>query len=479
MEDKFLASMMRAKDVSLIEKFKLYKANNKDEYNKPDSEAKIALLEEVKNYDFSQHGTTKQMIDFCLELRSAYERFTEQVIDAAKPFMKFEILTFPQLREAINRWNYTRNFVYDICNGINWKRKKNETIYELVKKADSESFWIYLVNHQILTEDDLDMLLWGQKATVPKITKSSITFTLGFPEGGFTVPITDYEPQRVMDTRYLFTAERAIYASAVSIAYKRKMLLWEKNENTIADAIKNIFFLKTSSPTEEEILELALQYGPCVPSYPGGSYGNVYEMAMSCLKRPANLLKIARLMKTATAWEQIVEKLELSKQEPNKVLRIAKISGYPSVWQIFFYANKNKVSVPHEELMRVGKKFKELALWAVLLKHIDYSQVSIDWIFKFVKVCGLEVVPHMQQICKKKYKSTEACNCMEAISSGFDWKSVSYEKRIEALHLHYYYKWQAPIIDSLEKIEMKDFLSLNEKFKGVSEKLQSKVLVEA
>lgn len=473
MEDNFLASMMRSKEVSLVEKFKLYKNNKKDESGKPHSEAKIALLEEVKNHDFSQHGTTKQIIDFCIELRRTYEWFTEQVLTAAKPFMKFETLTLSQLRESIHDCNYTPYFVDDICNGINWKRKKKETIYELAKQADSESFWKYLINYQILTEDDLDMLLWGQKTTVPKVSKSSITFTLGFSEGGFKVPMTEYEPRKAMDLRCSFTFERAVYESGVSVAYKRKMLLWENNRNTIADGVKNIFSMKAA--TEKDVLELTLQYGPCEPTY-ASTYKNVFEMGLSYLKKPSNILKIARLMKTATGWETVMDRMKLYKQDGSKVLRIAKISGHPKIWEAFFFVNKNQATVPHEELMRIGGKFKELALWAVLLKHIDYSKVSIDWVFKFVKICGLEVVPHMQQIVKKKYKSTEACNCMEAMSGGFDWKSVSYEKRIEALHLHYISYWQDPIIKSLEKIEMKDFLSLNEKFRGVSEKLQSKVL---
>lgn len=478
MEDKFLASLMHAKDVSLIEKVKLYKTHEDklDPYNaKIPSETKQALLAEVKNYNYLQHGTTKQIIKFCREVYRAYEFFSPHVIAVAKQFMNLETLSLKEACEEIKDWNHCIvKLSNDICQSIDWAKLKKEKMFKAAKETDTETLWLHLINTQVLTEEDLDMLIFGQKVEKPIITVRQRQIGLGAFES-LSYSSKEYEPSKPF-TRYHFNLEHAIYKSTIAFVYKRKLLLWETLKDSIGEAIKHIFWTNKDI-TEKDILELALKYGNC--EIKGLIYENVYEMALSRLKNPANLIKIARILKSKGGWEFISKKMELSKQGAKRILRIAKISGQSSVWEMFFYANTQQtVAVSHEELMRIGQKSKDLALWSVLLKHIDYSKVSIDWVFKFIKVCALEVVTHMERMGKREYKSTEACNCMEAISNRLDWKSVSYEKRIEALHLHWYCDWQDPIINSLEKVEVKDFLSLNEKFKSAGEKLQSKVLSE-
>lgn len=486
MEDKFLASMMRSTEVSLGEKFKLYKTHNDklDPYgSKTPSETQLALIEELKKYDFSKHGSAKETIAFVKELCDCTYKLQKEVLDVALPFMDFNKLTLKEVIEEIRNWGYTfMNLVKEyILKKYDWTKHKKETLIKAAMETHSnEAFWKHLINSKILSEDDLDIILFGQKVTVPNVTASSIELS------GLIIPMKERSPRKMWSIS-VYNLEKAIYESTVSNDYKRKLLLWEDNQNTIATAICSMFSSRLythglgNKVSEKEIMEIALRYGRCKPDSSGSCANceNVYDMAMSCLKKPANLLKIARLMKTARGWEKIIRELELSKQDPKKVLRIAKISGYPKIWEIYFYAAKNQPIATHEELMRIGEKSKDLTLWALLLKHTDYSKISIDWVFKFTKICALEVVPHMQQICNKKYKSSEACHCMEAVSSRFDWKSVSYEKRIEALNLHWISYWQNPIIDSLEKIEVKDFLSLSQKFRGEeSKKLQSKVLSE-
>lgn len=473
MEDKFLASMMRSTEVSLSEKFKLYKTHNDklDPYGaKTPSETQLALIEELKKYDFSKHGSAKEIIAFVKELCDCTYKLQKDVLDVALPFMDFNKLTLKEVIEEIRNWGYTfMNLVKEyILQKYDWTKHKKETLIKAAKEANfNEGYWKHLINIKVLSEDDLDNLLFGQKVTEPKITVD--------PSGGIFLPRERRTPSILYDN-YVYHLKRAIYESQVSIAYKKKLLLWEENRDTIGEAVKNIFYKDGKELTENDILELSLKYGTCTAS---GHQGNVYQWALYRLKKPANKVKIARLLKTNDGWEIIIEKMELWKQDAKKVLRIAKISGYPKIWEIYFSKAKSEPIVTHEELMRIGEKSKNLALWAVLLKHTDYSKISIDWVFKFTKICALEVVPHMQQICNKKYNSSEACHCMEAVSSRFDWKSVSYEKRIEALHLHWITYWQNPIIDSLEKIEVKDFLSLSQKFRGEeSKKLQSKVLSE-
>ena len=478
--------MMRSTEVSLGEKFKLYKTHNDklDPYGaKTPSETQLALIEELKKYDFSKHGSAKEIITFVKELCDCTYKMQQEVLAVALPFMDFNKLTLKEVIEEIRNWGYTfMNLVKEyILQKYDWTKHKKEVLIKAAKETQSnETFWKHLINSNVLSEDDLDVLLFGQKVTAPKISVSSIELS------GLLIPMKEHSPRKLWDS-YVYHLQKAIYESTVSNNYKRKMLLWEDNQNTIATAICSMFSSKLythklgNKISEKEILEIALRYGQCKPDSSGSCANceSVYDMAMSCLEKPANLLKVARLMKTASGWGKIIRELELSKQAPSKVLRIAKISGYTPIWQIFFNVNKNQIIVPHEELMRIGEKSKDLALWAVLLKHVDYSKIAIEWVFKFIKRCGQEVVPHMQQICHKKYQSSEACHCMEAVSSRFDWKSVSYEKKIEALNLHYISYWQNPIIDALEKIEVKDFLALNAKFKGVNEKLQSKVLTEA
>ncbi len=487
MEDKFLASMMRSTEVSLGEKFKLYKTHNDklDPYGaKTPSETQLALIEELKKYDFSKHGSAKEIIAFVKELCDCSHKLQNEVLTVALPFMDFNKLTLKEVIEEIRNWGYTfMNSVKEyILQKYDWTKHKKETLIKAAKETQfNETFWKHLINSKVLSEDDLDVLMFGQKVTTPKVTTHSTNL------GGLTFFSKNYSPYR-LSKNYVYHLEKAIYESTVSNDYKRKMLLWEDNQDTIATAICSMFSSKLythglgNKVSEDEILDLTLRYGHCKPDSSGSCANceSVYEMAMSCLEKPANLLKVARLMKTARGWEKIIRELELSKQDPSKVLRVAKVSGYPKIWEIYFYIAKNQPIVTHEELMRIGEKFKDLALWSLLLKHVDYSKISIDWVFKFTKVCALEVVPHMQQVCNRKYNSSEACHCMEAVSSRFDWKSVSYEKRIEALHLHWITYWQNPIIDSLEKIEVKDFLSLSKKFRGEeSKKLQSKVLTEA
>ncbi len=473
MEDKFLASMMRSTEVGLLEKIKLYKTHHDklDPYGaKTPSETKQALLEEVKNYDFSKHGTTKQIIRFCREAYRAYEFFSHHVVTAAKQFIKLETLSLKEACEEMKDWNFcVVKLSYDICQSIDWAKLKKEKVIKAARETDTETLWVHLINTQVLTEEDLDMLIWGQKVETPKIIPYSMDL------GGFSIRSHRFEPSKSY-IGSIYTLEKAIYNSQVKIAYKKKMLLWETNRESIGEAVKNIFWTNKDI-TEKDILEIALKYGNC--EIRGLCQENIYELALSRFKKPANMLKIARLLKGKNSWEIVIEKMELRKQDAKKILRIAKISGYPPIWEMFFYANKQlNAAVSHEELMRIGEKSKNLALWAVLLKHVDYSKISIEWVFKFIKHCAVEV-PHHRERCSREYQTKDACNCMEAISSRFNWKSVSYEKRIEALSLHWYCDWQNPIIDAFEKIEVKDFLALNEKFRGVSDKLQSKVLTEA
>jgi hypothetical protein len=187
-----------------------------------------------------------------------------------------------------------------------------------------------------------------------------------------------------------------------------------------------------------------------------GRVAKCWTLIHPCLKKYRTLLKVARLLKKDSAWDVFIERANLATKTPRQILRVARISGYPKIWSLYF-EKATEPAVTHEELMKRGAKAGRYALWAVLLAHVDYSKLTLEWITSFIRGCANATANF--RACRSYNQADDRRFNFDAamvIAKKVDWKSVPYAERVELLKVYPCEPWREVLAMSFDKVQMKD-----------------------